>query len=271
MENKKIIEISGARILGLLTLITCLVSLLGIAVTNPDSNSYISFWTLIILFGIPALFYIIFCTRSIIRGGIKYLVFTNKKISKEPVKPQIDEAELEKQKIKDKELKREQKENYSSQALKTRWTVTPILMFFGAGIYVAVVYFSNGKEYIFDGFNTAIIIIGALGLLDIWGLSLQDDWEKTLGIKREIYQENQEYKFYTDYDNDLVYTDSKFSYLFFKFAKVLSYLLGVAGLAIIIGIIISLISGISISPTTIIIFLLIMIYFEVSKRNNNNN
>jgi hypothetical protein len=110
-----------------------------------------------------------------------------------------------------------------------------------------------------------------LGLLNIWGLSLQDDWEKKLDIKREIYQENNDYEFYSGYAYDLVYTDSKFSYLFFRFGKVLAYLLGIAGIAILTGIVISLISGISISPTTIIIFLLIMIYFEVKKRNENNN
>ncbi len=268
MENKKTIEISGARILGLLTLITCLISLFGMAVTTPDSNSHTSFWALIILFGIPALFYIIFCTRSVIRGGIKYLVFTNKKVSKElPVKPEVDEAEVEKQKIKDKELKRKQKENYSSSKLKTRWTIMPILMLIGSGIYMAIVYFSNGKEYTFDGFNMAVAIIGGLGLLSIWGISIQDEWEKRLSIKQEIHQENQEYEFYTNYDDDLVYLDTKFEYLFFRLTKVLAYLSGIAGLAVLVGLIISLISNISITPTTIIIFLLILIYLEVSKRN----
>lgn len=271
MENKKTIEISSTRILGLLTLITSLVALVGMASTNSNSDGYTSFWALLILFGIPALIYVLTCVRSVIRGGAKYLIFRERKISDKPKKEEIDEAEAERQAIKEKELKRTEKEKYSSSTLKTRWTIMPLIMLLGAGLYVVIVYFSNDKEYIFDGFNTAIVIIGALGLLDIWGLSLQDDWEKKLEIKREIYQENNDYEFYSGYDYDLVYTDSKFSYLFFRFGKVLAYFLGIAGIAILAGIVISLISGISISPTTIIIFLLIMIYFEVKKRNENNN
>ncbi|MDQ5954092.1 MAG: hypothetical protein QG583_19 [Patescibacteria group bacterium] len=270
MDNNKIIEVSPIRVLGLLTFITCLLSLVGMAIYPSNSNSYTSFWALIVLFSIPAVLYVITCARSVIHGGAKYLIFRNRKILNKPKKEEINEAEREKKLILEKELKRKEKEKYSSPMLKTRWTAMPVLIFFGAGLYVLIIYFSNEKEYVMNGFNTAILIIGALGLLVVWALSIEDKWQKIRAIKYEIHRENPNYKFYDGYDDNFIYTDSTFSYLFFRFGKVLAYLLSIAGMAIVAGILISLISGMSISPTTIIIFLLIMIYFEVRRRNSNN-
>ncbi len=270
MENRKLIEISGTRIFGLLSVLICLLSFLLITINNDGENPYLWGVLLLSFFTIPAVIYVFSCFKSVIFGGIKHLIFREIREKKIPEKPivdkEINKVKTTKEEIIEKELDRTEKEKYSSFKLRYRWKIIPILLVFGLGIYMAVIYFFSGKEYSFYGINILILIMWIVGLVTIFALSLQDEWEEVLKIKRELHRENEEYKFYSDYayNDNLVYFDSKLNRLFFRFGKMLAYLLGIAGLAVLVGLIISLISNISIAPTTIIIFLLTLIFFRIN-------
>ncbi len=93
---------------------------------------------------------------------------------------------------------------------------------------------------------------------------VEDNWKKRLGCKEKIRDEDENYK-WSNYEYENIYTDSKWDYLLYKTAKVVSYLVSFVLIAIIGILLFMWIGSISIAPTTIIIILLIIIIMNQNR------
>lgn len=263
MEKQQSIKISLAKVIGLLNPVICLICLIGMIIVTPNSDIYMIFILLLIVFSIPASLYLAGCIKDVFHGGFKYFLFSKQITPDEQLKIEKNTVEEEKRQRQKKELERKQKEKYSFPKLKPTLFIIPSLMSFGTLIF----FLANNVLHLTESpFNIYTIIIGVLGVIGMFGFFIEDEWKCTLEIKREIFEENIEYKYYNNYDSSLIYMDNILAYLFLKFSKIITYLVNIIIISILIAIIINIVSSISIQPTTIIIFLLILIYLEVTKR-----
>lgn len=102
-----------------------------------------------------------------------------------------------------------------------------ILLFIG--IYIKYITY-NFEFYLF--FPTCI-----LGLMYGWFEALKENWNFILNCKKKIYEENKKYPYYSNYEPDMIYTDSYLTSVIFR---LFNTMLWISNALIIMGIIVGL-------------------------------
>lgn len=166
--------------------------------------------------------------------------------------------EKEEEKIIKEEKERTEIEKYKIKEIGW-WIIFPSFLFLVFFVYGLYDYFIN------KNFNWYLLSpTGLIGLLMGFSSEIEDNWKKRLTCKEKIHNKNDNYQ-WVDYENEHVYTDSKWDYLLYKTAKVISYLVSFIFVSIIGIMLFMWIGNIIIAPTTIIIILLIIIIINQNR------
>lgn len=158
-------------------------------------------------------------------------------------------------------LIKEEKDRTSIEKYKVKeiglWMVLPSLLFLSFFFYGLYDYFANkNKDMGWYIFPSAIFFF-----LSVLASGVEDDWKKRLEFKEELQYADENYK-WINYEDKHIYTDSKFEYLVYRIAKIVSYLVSFVIVGILGVLLFTWIGSISIAPTTVIIVLLIILILK---------
>lgn len=137
---------------------------------------------------------------------------------------------------------------------------TPLATFIGALLVCGFHFFNEPVETWLLAW--AVVGIFASGFC----FEIQSGWEKALEAKAAIADEDVNYKFSPRaqaYDENEIGFDSTLEYNIFRLLKLFVVLTGLAVIAVAAALLFSMVSSISVSPTSVIIFMLIMISIQL--------